>query len=59
MLMITETTTRDELETAICCDKSLYAQFDEAKLLNGDYSMDELRQIVTDWIISGDECAAA
>lgn len=60
MTMITENTTRNELEEIIVCgEKSLYNQFDEQRFLNGGYTTEELRTTVIAWIASGDECAKA
>lgn len=52
-----DTATRRELEDAIVCgDDTLYAMFDEGKLLNGDYTTEEMREIFQRWIMAGDEC---
>ena len=40
---------RHELEIAILSDKSLYACFDERRLINDDYETEELRHIVHAW----------
>jgi hypothetical protein len=57
-MFIDHTTTRNDLEAAICSEADLYAQFDERRLLNNGYTTDELRSIVVNWIEAGDECAA-
>lgn len=50
---------RAELEVEILADDSLYASLDEARLLSGGYSDDELRAAVEAWILAGDECGGA
>jgi hypothetical protein len=57
-MFIDHTTSRRDLETAICMEDDLYAQFDEQRLLNNGYTTEELRSIVVGWIEAGDECAA-
>lgn len=58
MTVIDQNTSREELETLIVCgEKSLYNMFDEKRLLNGGYTTEQLRNIVTTWIEIGDECA--
>lgn len=54
-MMITNMT-RADLEVLIISEDTLYAMFDEARLLDGGYSMDEMIEIVTKWIEDGDEC---
>jgi len=56
-MMIDNTTSREKLEVAILAEDSLYAQFDEQKLLNGGYTTEELRAVVVGWIEAGDELA--
>jgi hypothetical protein len=58
-MFINEATSRADLEATIVGDASLYASFDEARLLNSGYSDDELRAGITAWIEAGDECGAA
>jgi hypothetical protein len=53
------TATREELETAACCEPGLYEMFDEQRLLNEGYTVEELREIIGQWIEAGDECAAS
>lgn len=56
--MIDDNTSRQDLEVAILSDQDLYDSFDEAKLLDGKYTDDEMRAVIVAWIESGDECAA-
>lgn len=44
---------KDELTNAVLFedDMSLYECFDEQRFLAGDYTEDELRNIITAWII--------
>ena len=49
---------RAELEMEIIRNKSLYAMFDEARLMDGQYSDDELRAVIQQWIEACDECAS-
>jgi hypothetical protein len=56
--------TRNDLESEILCDDGeLWAAIDEPKLLLGDtpggYTTEELREIVSNWINNGDECAGS
>lgn len=57
MLFIDENTSRADLEAAIINEASLYASFDERKLLNAEYTDEELRDGIQSWIELGDECA--
>lgn len=59
MLFIDQNTSRADLEAAIINEASLYTRFDEQRLLNSEYSDDELRAEIQNWIAEGDECAAA
>ncbi len=52
MIMI-ETATRQELENYILVERSLYAKFDEQRLLNGSYSIDDMRDVCMAWV---EEC---
>ncbi len=56
-MLIDENTSREDLETAIVTEDGLYEQFDEAKLLSGDYSREELLGGIVRWIEAGDEAA--
>jgi hypothetical protein len=48
--------TREELETEIVLnEKGLYEMFDEKKLINKEYTLEELVEITTEWIIEGNE----
>ena len=58
-MFIDKTTSRTELELAILIEPGLYECFDEQRFLNSKYSDDELRQVISDWIAEGDECARA
>ena len=49
------TMTRAELEAEIITNESLYAMFDEARLLAGEYTTEEMRAIVAAWIEEGSE----
>lgn len=53
------TATKTELETEICCNSELYGLVDEQKLLSEQYTLEELREIISAWIEAGDECSAA
>lgn len=55
--MQTEIMTRREMEDAIIDDQSLYAAFDESRLLNDGYSDAEMRDVISQWIADSDECA--
>lgn len=56
--MISEMT-RAEMEATILADRSLYAQYNEARLLNEEYTLDELKAVAQAWVEAGDECAAS
>lgn len=56
--MIDENTSRADLEMEIIANADLYASFDEAKLLNQEYTDAELLAGIRAWIEAGDECAA-
>lgn len=53
------TMNRADLEFAIVENDDLYRSLDEARLLAGGYSDEELRAAITAWIAAGDECANA
>lgn len=57
-MFIDHTTSRVDLEAAIVSDSDLYAQFDEQRLLNNGYTTEQLRSMIIEWILAGDECAA-
>lgn len=59
MMFIDENTPRADLEAVIVNEAAIYARFDEARLLNGEYTNAEYREVITAWIEEGDECAAA
>jgi hypothetical protein len=51
-----EKLTREELENEILFNNDgLYEQFDEKRLLNHEYTREELIEITTNWIIEGNE----
>ncbi len=54
--MFVPTMTRPELECLIIGERSLFAMFDEARLLAAEYTDDELRAVVGEWVAAGDEC---
>jgi len=54
--MFVPTMTRPELECLIIGERTLFAKFDETRLLDGEYTDDELRATVTEWVAAGDEC---
>ena len=54
--MFVPTMTRPELECFIIGERSLFAMFDEARLLAAEYTDDELRAVVGEWVAAGDEC---
>ncbi len=54
-MFIDANTSRTDLEIAIISEQDLYEQFDEQKLLNSEYTDDELRNTIIDWIEGGDE----
>lgn len=55
MKLITEMT-KEELEDEIICNEDgLCEMFEEAKLLKGDYSKEELVAITTKWIEQANE----
>ena len=48
--------TKEELETEIVCNnEGLYEMFNEEKLLNKEYTLEELQEITANWIIEGNE----
>ncbi len=47
--------TQADLEMAIIADADLYARFDEARLLSGGYTRDEMIAIMQLWIEEGTE----
>ena len=54
-----ETMTRSDMECEILCNEELEKQFDQTRLYSNGYSDDEMRDVIREWIIAGDECAAA
>ena len=54
--MFVPTMTRPELECFIIGERTLFAMFDEYRLLAAEYTDDELRAVVTEWVAAGDEC---
>ncbi len=58
MAFIDQNTSREDLQVAIINNADLYRSFDERRFLNDEYTNDELRAAITDWIEAGDECAA-
>lgn len=57
MTFINEQTSREDLQVAILNERALYAMVNEAKFLNDEYSNEELRGFIQNWIEEGDECA--
>ena len=57
-MLIAPNTSREDLEFAILSDNDLYAQFDEQRLLKGEYTIEQLFEITSKWIEACDECAA-
>jgi len=49
------TATKAELEGEIVGEASLYAMFDESRLLNDGYSVEEMREICHAWVLEGSE----
>ena len=49
-MILLETATREELELYILSERSLYAKFNEQRLLDGQYSIDELRDVCQEWV---------
>lgn len=48
-----DTATQLELETEIVTgEDSLYAMFDEQRLLNNGYTVEELRAICREWVLA-------
>ena len=37
-------------------NNGLYEMFDEQRFLNNDYTLEELIEITSNWVIAGDEC---
>ena len=58
-MLISEDSSRTDLETAILSENSLYCSLDEERFMGGGYSTKELYEAVMTWIEQGDECAAA
>ncbi len=51
------TLTKEQLQNEILFnDDGLYEQFDEARLLNGEYTREEMLEIFGNWIQQNDEC---
>lgn len=55
--MYLPTATRADMEAEILGNDSLYAAFDEGRLMAGDYTDAEMRAIIQKWIEAGDETA--
>ena len=49
-MTLLETATRQELELYILSERSLYAKFNEQRLLDGQYTLDELREVCQEWV---------
>lgn len=49
-MILLETATQQELELYILSERSLYAKFNEQRLLDGKYSVEELRQVCQEWV---------
>ena len=49
--------TQAELEVAILSDKSLYAEYNEDRLMNGGYTLEQMKEIAQAWVEAGDECS--
>jgi hypothetical protein len=52
-----ETMSRGDMEMAVIEEDGLYSRFDEAQLLAGGYTDEEMRQVIGQWIEDGDETA--
>jgi len=50
-----DTANRIDLEGVIISEEGLYEIFDEKRLLNSGYTTEEIREIVREWIVKGDE----
>ena len=55
--MLLETMSQVDLEIVILENSDLYAMFDEQRLLNSEYSLEQMKEIVGTWIEQGDECS--
>lgn len=53
---MTDKMNRADLEVEILNNDDLYKMFDKDKLMASKYSDDELRDIIREWILAGDEC---
>lgn len=51
-----DTATRADLECEILDNDELYKCFDENKLMKSIYTTEELRDIVRQFVLDGDEC---
>lgn len=49
--------TQAQLEGEIVAEPSLYAKFDETRLLNGGYTLDQMREVVREWITEAPDTA--
>lgn len=59
MTFIDENTSRIDLQCIILNEKELYSKFDETKFLNDEYTTEEMREAIIEWIEAGDECKGA
>lgn len=55
--MIEKMTKQQLLDEIVCNEDGLYEQYNEARLLNDEYTESELKQIATNWIFINDEGA--
>ena len=49
-MILIETATRQELELYILSERSLYAKFNEQRLLDGRYTLEEMREVCQEWV---------
>jgi len=53
--MLLANMTRSDMEVEVLDNDSLYAKFDEARLMSSKYTDEEMRDIIQKWIEEGDE----
>lgn len=53
--MLLANMSRADMEVEILDNDSLYAKFDEARLMNSEYTDEEMRAVIQEWIEEGDE----
>lgn len=57
-MILLDNLSKEELETEIACnDDGLYEEYNEKKLLAGEYTREEILEVAAAWILAGNEAA--